>query len=235
MISREGFAILVDKPLNWTSFDVVNKLRFAFKRYYNVKKLKVGHAGTLDPLATGLLIICVGKMTKQIDKFQAEDKEYSGTMSFGAETDSGDMETKPSAFYPYEHINAEMIAEKIKEFTGEIEQVPPVYSALKQDGVPLYKLARAGEKVIVKSRKVIIRNLSMVKFETPKLDFLVKCSKGTYIRSLAVDLGRALGSGAHLTSLRRLSIGEFNVQDAWDVEEIVTAIESTNKAGRTLQ
>jgi tRNA pseudouridine55 synthase len=231
----DGFALLINKPLSWTSFDVVNKLRYTFKRYYNVKKIKVGHAGTLDPLATGLLIICVGKMTKRIDEFQAMEKIYSGTLQFGSETFSADLETEVSQEFPFEHIDEKLIEEKLLNFHGEIDQVPPIYSALKQDGIPLYKLARAGKKVEVKPRKVCIDDFKLIDYQSPLMQFYVRCSKGTYIRSLAVDLGRALNSGAHLTALRRESIGEYDLKAAWALDEIVSAIESTKGLDRTLK
>lgn len=225
--SLDGFAVLIDKPLKWTSFDVVNKLRYSLKRFYNIKKIKVGHAGTLDPLATGLLIICVGKMTKRLDQFQAQEKKYSATLAFGAETPSADLETEISKHFAFDHIDKNAIELEILNFMGVIDQLPPVYSALKQDGIPLYKLARAGKKVELIPRKVTIHAFDVITYNAPELKFEVICSKGTYIRSLAVELGHALGSGAHLTQLRREAIGIYKIEDAWTLEDLVLTIEST--------
>lgn len=222
---KAGAVLLVNKPKDWTSFDVVNKLRFKIKRLLNVKKIKVGHAGTLDPMATGLLIICTGKFTKRINEFQGLPKSYEGTMRLGETTPSYDAETAVDATYPTEHITSELMEEKRHDFIGSIEQYPPMYSAIKVDGQPLYKKARKGIVLEVKARPVTITDFTLIEKEIPNLDFKVDCSKGTYIRSLAYDFGKALGSGAYLTRLVRTSIGDFKLEDAWDLEALVEHIE----------
>jgi tRNA pseudouridine55 synthase len=211
-----GQIILVDKPLKWTSFQVVNKLRWALRKKYDLKKLKVGHAGTLDPLATGLLILCTGKFTKKIDSLQAEIKEYTGTFHVGATTPSYDLETEIDATYSTEHITEKQIFEATKKFLGEIDQIPPIFSAIKKDGVRLYELARKGETTEIKSRKTTIFEFEITNINLPNINFRVVCSKGTYIRSLANDFGKSLNSGAHLTALRRTKSGDFNVENAID-------------------
>lgn len=226
----EGGLMLFDKPKGWTSFDVVNKVRFAIKKHLGVKNIKVGHAGTLDPMATGLLLLCTGKMTKQIDTFQGMDKVYIGTMHLGATTPSYDAETEPDATFPTEHITAEMVEQARTAFTGAFEQAPPMYSAIKVEGQPLYKKARKGEVIEVKKRPVIIYEFVVSRVEMPEIDFTVKCSKGTYIRSLAYDVGAHLGSGAYLSKLHRVSIGDFNLNDAWQVDAFVHFLESKPKA-----
>lgn len=215
---KEGKVLLFDKPLNWTSFQLVNKVRWLIRKSCNIKKIKVGHAGTLDPLATGLLIICTGKFTKKIEEYQGQEKEYTGTFTLGATTPSYDLETEIDKVYPKEHISETLLHTATKEFIGEIEQVPPVFSALKKDGKRLYEYARSGEEVEVKSRKVEIREFEITENHLPEVDFRVVCSKGTYIRSLAHDYGKALHSGAHLSSLRRTKIGTFHVEEALDLE-----------------
>lgn len=222
---KAGAVLLVDKPKDWTSFDVVNKLRFKIKRLLNVKKIKVGHAGTLDPMATGLLIICTGKFTKRIDQFQGLPKSYEGTLRLGETTPSYDAETEVDGTYPTDHITAELIEEKRHDFIGALEQLPPMYSAIKVDGQPLYKKARKGIKIEVKARPVTITEFAITKNEMPNLDFQADCSKGTYIRSLAYDYGKALDSGAYLTRLVRTSIGDFKLEDAWNLEALVEHIE----------
>lgn len=216
----EGETLLVDKPLHWTSFDVVNKLRYAISKAVG-KKLKVGHAGTLDPLATGLLIVCTGKMTKQIDTIQAQEKEYEGTLKLGETTPSYDAETAVDATLPTQHITEEAIKKATESFTGNILQVPPMYSALKVGGKTLYEEARKGKTIEVASRPVEIKVFEITNIAMPFVDFRVVCSKGTYIRSLAHDFGKALESGAYLTALRRTRSGDFNVADALTVEEWV--------------
>lgn len=220
-----GKVILIDKPLNWTSFQVVNKLRWKIKKTFNLKKIKVGHAGTLDPLATGLLIICTGKMTKQIDLFQGQEKEYTGTMTLGNTTPSFDMETQVDKSFPTDHITKQLIRETTKNFIGTINQYPPVYSAVKKDGKRLYEFARAGEEVEIKLREITIHEFEIIKVENNILTFRVVCSKGTYIRSLAHDFGKALDSGAYLSSLRRTRIGEFHVQDAQSIEDFINELD----------
>lgn len=208
----EGQILLIDKPLTWSSFQAVNKLKYILKRKYDLpKKFKIGHAGTLDPLATGLLIICTGKFTKKITEIQAQAKEYTGTITVGATTPSYDLETEVDATFPTEHISEALILETTKQFLGEIDQKPPVFSAIKKDGKRLYEHARAGEEVEIASRKTTIHEFEITRIALPEIDFRVKCSKGTYIRSLAFDFGIALNSGAHLSTLRRTKIGDYNV------------------------
>jgi len=221
---QAGQVLLIDKPLNWTSFQVVNKLRWEIRQAFNIKKIKVGHAGTLDPLATGLLVICTGKMTKQIDTFQGQIKEYTGTIVLGSTTPSFDLETEINERFPTEHISKDLIHETTKQFIGEIDQFPPVFSALKKDGKRLYEYARAGEAVEVKSRKITIKDFEITKIDANLVDFRVVCSKGTYIRSLANDFGKALHSGGHLTVLRRTKIGNFNVNKAFSIEQFIAAL-----------
>ena len=219
-----GQVILIDKPLHWTSFQVVNKLRWAIKKKFNLKKIKVGHAGTLDPLATGLLIICTGRFTKRIDEYQAQEKEYTGTFYLGATTPSFDLETEVNQHFPTSHITEDLIIETTKKFMGEIEQIPPIYSAIKKDGKRLYELARAGESTIIQSRKVTISEFEIIEINLPHIEFRVRCSKGTYIRSLANDFGMALKSGAYLASLRRTKIGDSNVSKANSIDEFLSII-----------
>lgn len=211
---------MVNKPYKWTSFDVVGKIRNSFKPL----KLKVGHAGTLDPLATGLLIICTGKMTKQIDTFQAEEKEYTGTMTLGATTPSYDMETEPDNKFDISQLTEEQLRNNCKQFTGDIQQYPPAHSAIKIDGERLYEKARRGEDVELRLRNVTITEFELTRVELPEVDFRVVCSKGTYIRSLVNDFGAALNNGAYLSKLRRTRSGNFQVEDAWEVMELVTMI-----------
>lgn len=215
-----GELLLVNKPYRWTSFDVVGKLRNAFKPL----KLKVGHAGTLDPLATGLLIICTGKMTKQIDTFQAEEKEYTGTMILGATTPSYDMETEPDATFDTAQITEHQIKASCLQFTGDIQQYPPAHSAIKIDGERLYEKARRGEDVELRLRSVTISEFEITRIELPEVDFRVVCSKGTYIRSLVQDFGKALNNGAYLSKLRRTRSGNYQVADAWEVMELFNFI-----------
>lgn len=222
---REGAMLLVDKPAGWTSFDVVNKIRFAAKRKYEVKKIKVGHAGTLDPLATGLLIICTGKMTKQIDAYQGMDKVYTGSLRLGATTPTYDAESEVDATYPTEHLVTDGILEAVKTLEGTIEQTPPVFSAVKIGGKRAYELARKNKPVEMKKRTVQIHYFKVTDLQIPDLSFKIKCSKGTYIRSLAYDLGRLVDNGAYLTSLRRTQIGEYDVADAWSLDDLVEAIQ----------
>ena len=214
----QGEVLLVDKPLRWTSFDVVNKLRNALKKNYG--KIKVGHAGTLDPLATGLLIICTGKFTKRIDEFQAQEKEYTGSFLLGATTPTLDAEMAPDKLFPTDHITPEMVQEAAKKFIGDIQQMPPMFSALKVGGETAYKAAREGRELELKPRQVSIREFELTDISLPEVSFRVVCSKGTYIRSLARDMGTALDSGAYLTSLRRTRIGEFKVSDAWELQAL---------------
>jgi len=216
----EGQLLLVDKPYNWTSFDVVGKLRNAFKPL----KLKVGHAGTLDPLATGLLIICTGKMTKQIDTFQAQEKEYTGTMVLGETTPSYDMETEADQKFDISNITEEQIKAACKQFIGDIQQYPPAHSAIKIDGERLYEKARRGEDVKLRLRNVTISEFEITGITLPGINFRVVCSKGTYIRSLVNDFGKALNNGAYLSNLRRTRSGGYRVDDAYEVMELVGII-----------
>lgn len=221
---QEGQLLLIDKPLGWTSFQVVNKVRWLIRKQFGLKKLKVGHAGTLDPLATGLLLICTGKFTKKIDSYQAQEKEYTGTLRLGATTPSYDLETEVNATFDVSEITSEMIHATTQQFTGTIQQQPPVFSALKKDGKRLYEFARAGEEVSIPFREVHISQFEITSIELPDVNFRVACSKGTYIRSLAHDFGRASNNGAHLVSLRRTKIGGFSVTDATTVESFEKSI-----------
>jgi tRNA pseudouridine55 synthase len=211
---KNGQVLLIDKPLNWTSFQVVNKLRWHILKKFNLKKIKVGHAGTLDPLASGLLIICTGNFTKKIDEYQGQIKEYTGEITLGATTPSYDMESEINETFSTVHITEDLIKETTKQFLGEIDQKPPMFSALKKDGMRLYDLAREGKTVEINSRKITISEFEITKIALPKIEFRVVCSKGTYIRSLAFDFGKALNSGAYLSKLRRTKIGEFSVENA---------------------
>ena len=216
---KEGQVLLFDKPLGWTSFQVVNKVRWLIKKAYGIKKIKVGHAGTLDPLATGLLIICTGNFTKRIDEFMGQEKEYTGTITLGATTPSYDLETEIDANFPLGGLKEEDILAATSQFTGTIKQRPPIFSALKKEGKRLYEFARAGEKVEIPEREVHIREFEITRVALPEVDFNVVCSKGTYIRSLAYDFGKALNNGAHLSALRRTKIGAFEVKNALNIEE----------------
>ena len=221
----EGQLLLIDKPLNWTSFQVVNKIRWELKNKFGIKKLKVGHAGTLDPLATGLLLVCTGKMTKKISGIQALVKEYTGTFTMGATTPSYDLETPIDGTFPIDHLDDNALKEVINQFTGVVDQYPPVFSAIKKDGKRLYEYARKGEEIKINSRQIEILVFELTKIKLPTIDFYVKCSKGTYIRSLANDYGKALGSGAHLSSLRRTAIGLHRIEDAYTIEQITAELE----------
>jgi len=221
---KNGQVLLIDKPLEWTSFQVVNKIRWEIKQRFNLKKIKVGHAGTLDPLATGLLILCTGKFTKKIDKFQAQQKEYTGTFTLGGTTPSYDLETEIDKTYATDHINNQLIQEATQQFIGDIKQKPPIFSAIKKDGKRMYEYARARETVEIKSRNVTVTSFEITKINLSKIDFKISCSKGTYIRSIAHDFGAALNSGAHLSALRRTKIGDFSVQNAQSIEEFITSL-----------
>ena len=214
-----GEIILIDKPLDWTSFQVVNKIRWLIRSTFGIKKIKVGHAGTLDPLASGLLILCTGKMTKSIEQFMGQEKEYTGTFTLGATTPSYDLETEIDNTFPTDHITEELLHNTLDQFVGTIDQYPPVFSALKKDGKRLYEFAREGIEVEIPTRKVNIRSFELTQKAIPKVDFKVICSKGTYIRSLVNDFGKALNSGAHLSALRRTRIGEFNIEQAVSIED----------------
>jgi tRNA pseudouridine55 synthase len=216
---KEGEVLLLDKPLEWTSFDVVAKVRNIIRKKEG--KVKVGHAGTLDPLATGLLILCTGKKTKTIESYQAQQKEYTGEITLGATTPSFDGETEVDQTYDIAHIDQSLIEETVAKFTGEIDQIPPMFSAVKVDGKRLYKHARKGQVVEIEPRKITIHEFEITNIDLPKLEFRVVCSKGTYIRSLARDFGKALNAGAYLSALRRTKIGDFDVDNAYIVDEFV--------------
>ena len=221
---QEGVTILVDKPYQWTSFDVVNKIRWNLKQRLKVKNIKVGHAGTLDPLATGLLVICIGKHTKKIDEYMAGAKKYTGTILLGKTTPSYDLETEFDQEFPTEHIDTTKIEEARLNFLGRIAQVPPIFSAKQVDGKRAYDLARAGKMIALKSNMVEIIDFQLDNSRFPEIDFSITCSKGTYIRSIAYDLGKILGSGGTLVALRRTASGDFNLQNARSVEEWIDII-----------
>jgi tRNA pseudouridine55 synthase len=210
----EGKLLLIDKPLEWTSFDVVNKVRWNIRDTFKLKKFKVGHAGTLDPKATGLLLLCTGKATKKIIGYQGLDKTYTGTFKLGATTASYDTEKEENETFEIGHITEEMIHDATHNFLGETDQIPPIFSAIKKDGKKLYKLARRGVEVEIEPRKVHIKKFKITNIALPFIQFEVKCSKGTYIRSLAHDFGKALNSGAYLTELRRTAIGDYKIENA---------------------
>ena len=219
-----GEIIGIDKPLGWTSFDAVKRVRGAIQRRLNVKKFKVGHAGTLDPLATGVLIICTGRATRDIERLQNGTKEYIATIRLGATTPSFDLETEIDAEYPYDHITEDMVRDILPRFTGQIMQVPPVYSAVKIDGKRAYKYARKGAEVELKAKPLMIETLEMLPSLLPELRLRIVCSKGTYIRALTRDIGKALGSGAHLTALCRTRVGNISLADCLTVDQAVDKI-----------
>jgi len=223
---KNGQVLLIDKPLEWTSFQAVNKIRWHIKQRFQIKKIKVGHAGTLDPLASGLLIICTGKKTKEIHMYQGQEKEYTGTITIGATTPSYDLETEIDNTFTTAHITKELIHDTTKQFLGEIDQKPPIFSAIKKEGKRLYELARKGETTEIKSRKVTIDEFEITNINLPNINFRVVCSKGTYIRSLAYDFGKALHSGGHLSALRRTKIGTFSVEKAKSIEDFIKTLEA---------
>jgi tRNA pseudouridine55 synthase len=226
----DGTILVVDKPAGWTSFDVVNKLRYGIKRLTQIKRIKVGHAGTLDPLATGVLVVCTGKMTKQITTLIADDKEYVGTITLGGTTPSFDLETEIDKTFPVDHITEELIEAARLKFVGEIFQVPPIFSAKKIDGKPAYKAARRGEEVKMRKTVVTISELEFTKIEMPNLEFRMRCTKGTYVRSFANDLGQELQSGAHLSLLRRTASGAYRIEEAADVTKMQDEIWDLSRA-----
>ncbi|MDA0682163.1 MAG: tRNA pseudouridine(55) synthase TruB [Bacteroidetes bacterium] len=213
-----GQMVLIDKPLGWSSFDVVKKIKHLISKKYNLKKLKVGHAGTLDPLATGLLIVCTGKFTKRISEIQGQEKTYTGTITLGGTTPSYDLETEVDNNYKTSHITKELIHQTTKQFIGEIDQKPPIFSALKKGGERLYEKARRGEEIIIESRKIFVREFNIISIENLTVAFEIKCSKGTYIRSIANDFGTALNSGGYLSSLCRTAIGDYELSKGIDIE-----------------
>ena len=223
---QEGALLLFNKPYEWTSFDLVNKLKFKIKHKYHFKKIKVGHAGTLDPLATGLLIVCVGKYTKKIDSYQSQVKEYIATLQLGATTPSFDLETEIDENYPTEHITRELVEETLKGFIGEIQQRPPDYSAVKVNGKRAYEYARKGQEVEIKKKTLAIDEIEILEFDKNILKIRVVCSKGTYIRALARDIGQKMNSGAHLTALERTRIGDFHINDALEIEDFIKFLEN---------
>lgn len=216
---KEGEVLYFDKPLRWTSFALVNKIRYHISRKLGVKKIKVGHAGTLDPLATGVMIVCTGKATKRIEELQYQTKEYIATLQLGATTPSFDLEKEIDATYPTEHITREMVEETLKKFTGTIEQIPPAFSACKVDGKRAYDLARKGDNVELKPKTLVIDEIELLECDLPVIKIRVVCSKGTYIRALARDIGEALQSGAHLTGLIRTRVGEVRLEDCMQVDQ----------------
>ncbi len=213
----DGQVILINKPYKWSSFDVVKKIRSRLCKNFNIKKIKVGHAGTLDPLATGLLLICTGKQTKKISNYQDMKKTYEGVFKIGETTPSYDLETEVNEIFDYEHIDIEMLVESSKNFIGTISQKPPLFSALKKDGKRLYQYARENEIIELKDRKIRIYDFQIKKYDKPYVKFLIECSKGTYIRSIANDYGRSLKSGAFLYSLRRTAIGKYSLNNALEI------------------
>ena len=217
----EGEILYIDKPLHWSSFDAVKRVRGIMARRLKIKKMKVGHAGTLDPLATGVMIVCTGRATKRIDELQAHTKEYVATIALGATTPSFDLETEIDATYPTEHITREMVEDVLKKFTGRIEQVPPAFSACKIDGKRAYKLARKGKEVELKAKILVIDEIELLEYSQQSIVVRVVCSKGTYIRALARDIGQALNSGGHLTALRRTRVGDVKVEDCLSVDQAV--------------
>ena len=222
----KGGILLINKPLEWTSFDVVKKARNLLRAHFKVNKIKVGHAGTLDPLASGLLVVCTGKFTKRINEFQGQEKEYIGTFTLGSTTPSYDLETEVDQIFPIANIKVEDIQAATKKFIGTIEQFPPVFSALKKGGERLYEKARRGEEVQIDARLVHIHEFEITRIYLPEIDFRIVCSKGTYIRSLAHDFGKALNSGAHLNALCRIRIGNFHLNQAIDIETLKDYIET---------
>ncbi|MFL2569612.1 MAG: tRNA pseudouridine(55) synthase TruB [Flavobacteriales bacterium] len=224
----EGHTLLINKPLRWTSFDVVKKIRNTLRTALNINKIKVGHAGTLDPLADGLLIVCTGKFTKRINEFQAQEKEYTTEFTLGATTPSYDLETEVNETFDYNHITQDMLKTTAESLTGNILQTPPIYSAIKQDGKRLYEHARKGEDVKIKERMVHVSKFEIIKVEMPKVYVRIVCSKGTYIRSLAQTFGKKLNSGAHLSQLTRTRIGKFELSQAIDIQEFIDSFSLTN-------
>jgi tRNA pseudouridine55 synthase len=222
---KDGQVLLFDKPLEWSSFQLVNKVRWLIRKNLHIKKIKVGHAGTLDPLATGLMIICTGKFTKRINEFMGQAKEYTGTITLGGTTPSYDLETEIDQTFAIDHISEGMIYAFAKAYTGTIQQRPPIFSALKKDGKRLYEFARKGETVDIPARETTIHEFEITRIALPEVDFRVSCSKGTYIRSLAYDFGKGLDSGAHLTALRRTKIGDHNVRNAITIEAFIKRFE----------
>tara|TARA_B100002051_G_C16549466_1_gene541820 strand:- start:36 stop:731 length:696 start_codon:yes stop_codon:yes gene_type:complete len=220
----EGHTLLINKPLRWTSFDVVKKIRNTLRTNLQVKNIKVGHAGTLDPLADGLLIVCTGKFTKRINEFQAQEKEYNAEFTLGATTPSFDLETEINETFDYNHITEDMLITTAKSLTGEITQKPPIYSAIKQNGKRLYEHARKGKKVKIKNRMVRVSKFEILAVEMPKVHVKIICGKGTYVRSLAQTFGEKLNSGAHLSQLTRIRIGKLKLSQAIDIQDFINSM-----------
>lgn len=223
---EEGTILLIDKPAGWTSFDVVNKIRGTIKFHLGIKKIKVGHSGTLDPMATGLLLLGTGKCTRELAALQELGKCYEGTIKLGATTPSYDAESEIDQVYPFEHITMDALQEAVGKLQGELMQIPPIFSAIKVGGQPLYKKARKGEVFEPEARKIKIYSLEILRFDLPEIDFIVHCSKGTYIRSLAYDLGKMLSSGGHLTRLVRTKIGDYSLNDAFTPEKFIASLKA---------
>jgi tRNA pseudouridine55 synthase len=223
---REGGMLLVDKPLEWTSFDVVNKLRYTIRHKLGQKRYKIGHAGTLDPLASGLLLLCFSKYTKKIESLMTRDKSYSGTIRLWATTPCYDSELPVDQYFPCTAFTESQLLSVAQQLTGDIKQMPPIYSAIKKNGVPLYKLARKGKKAVIEPRDITIHSFDILSQDLPEISFQASCSKGTYIRSLAHDFGGLLNNGGYLSSLRRLSVGEYKVDDAWQLNDLVDHIQN---------
>jgi len=215
-----GEILVLNKPLDWTSFDLVNKVRIMLCRLMKIKKLKLGHAGTLDPKATGVMVLCSGKLTKQIDEIQADEKEYIALLKVGATTPSFDLETEEDAQFATDHITRETLENVLPSFVGAIEQIPPAYSAIKVDGKRSYKLARNGKEVELKAKMLVVKEIELLRFEMPEIELRIVCSKGTYIRALARDIGKALNSGAYLKGLIRTRIGEYSINQSLDLTEL---------------
>ncbi len=230
----EGEVLYINKPLDWTSFNLVSKVRWKVRKLLKVKKIKVGHAGTLDPLASGVMVICTGKSTKLIESFQYQTKEYIATLQLGATTPSFDLELPVDGTFPFEHITKEMIEEVIPTFLGEIWQTPPVYSAVKVDGKRAYDYARQGQEVELKPKLLVIDEIEVLEFSLPVLKIRVVCSKGTYIRALARDIGLALQSGAHLIGLERTRIGEIRLEDCWEIDDLMVHLDGINTVDNNL-
>lgn len=224
---KNGQLLLIDKPLKWTSFQVVNKLRWHIRKAFDIGKIKVGHAGTLDPLATGLLLICTGKKTKEIGYYQGQKKGYTGTLILGSSTPSFDLETEIDRSFSTNHITESLINKTTQNFIGEIKQYPPIFSAIKKDGKRLYQYARSGKEVDIKSRQISVDEFKITNIRGLEIDFKIQCSKGTYIRSLVNDFGKALNSGAHLSSLRRINIGRYSVNDAIKIKDFTEIYEKS--------
>lgn len=224
---QSGAVFGVNKPLRWTSFDVVNKIRWCLRKSHG--KIKVGHAGTLDPLATGVVVVCVGRATKEIERYMGEEKEYVAEVTFGKTTPSYDLETDFNGTYPYDHVDERTLRQVLSQFVGVIEQVPPAYSAVRVDGVRAYEKARSGDEMVLKSRRVTIRAIELVEIALPVVKLRICCGKGTYIRSLANDIGKACGSGAYLSGLERTRVGEFSVEDCFQLDDIVKILQEKNE------